>query len=42
MDKRQGGRPRDPDKDDAVRETVRRMLAADGYQRTTIPAVARA
>ncbi|MBA0048029.1 TetR/AcrR family transcriptional regulator [Mycobacteroides sp. LB1] len=42
MDKRQGGRPRDPDKDDAVRETVRQMLAAEGYQGTTIPAVARA
>lgn len=42
MDRNQGGRPRDPDKDDAVRETVRRMLAADGYQGTTIPAVARA
>ncbi|WP_078324810.1 TetR/AcrR family transcriptional regulator [Mycobacteroides salmoniphilum] len=42
MDRRQGGRPRDPDKDDAVRETVRQMLAAEGYQGTTIPAVARA
>lgn len=42
VDRNQGGRPRDPDKDDAVRETVRRMLAADGYQGTTIPAVARA
>ncbi|ORB49827.1 TetR family transcriptional regulator [Mycobacteroides saopaulense] len=41
MDRHQGGRPRDPDKDDAVRETVRRMLASDGYQGTTIPAVAR-
>jgi len=42
VERNQGGRPRDPDKDDAVRETVRQMLAADGYQRTTIPAVARA
>jgi AcrR family transcriptional regulator len=42
VDKRQGGRPRDPDKDDAVRETVRQMLATEGYQGTTIPAVARA
>lgn len=42
MDRRQGGRPRDPDKDDAVRETVRQMLATEGYQGTTIPAVARA
>ncbi|OHT80686.1 TetR family transcriptional regulator [Mycobacteroides chelonae] len=41
MDRRQGGRPRDPDKDDAVRETVRQMLATEGYQGTTIPAVAR-
>ncbi|MGH3952659.1 MAG: TetR/AcrR family transcriptional regulator [Mycobacterium sp.] len=42
MDRRQGGRPRDPDKDDAVRQTVRQMLATEGYQGTTIPAVARA
>ncbi|MGH3723460.1 MAG: TetR/AcrR family transcriptional regulator [Mycobacterium sp.] len=42
MDRRQGGRPRDPDKDDAVRETVRQLLATEGYQGATIPAVARA
>lgn len=42
MDRRLSGRPRDPDKDDAVRETVRQLLATEGYQGTTIPAVARA
>ncbi|MDT5027695.1 MAG: hypothetical protein QOE61_4121 [Micromonosporaceae bacterium] len=37
-----GGRPRDPDKDDAVHRAVRKLLAERGYQATTIPAVARA
>ncbi|MDT7732035.1 MAG: hypothetical protein QOK45_2288 [Mycobacterium sp.] len=36
-----GGRPRDPDKDDAVHAAVRRLLAEGGYQAATIPAVAR-
>jgi AcrR family transcriptional regulator len=36
-----GGRPRDPEKDDAVLKAVRKLLADRGYQATTIPAVAR-
>jgi len=35
------GRPRDPEKDTAVRAAVRALLEEDGYQATTIPAVAR-
>jgi AcrR family transcriptional regulator len=35
------GRPRDPEKDTAVLAAVRELLEEDGYQATTIPAVAR-
>lgn len=36
------GRPRDPGKDRAVLAATRRLLATDGYQQTTIAAIARA
>lgn len=38
---RQSGRPRDPDKDRAVLEATRDLLAEAGYRGTTIAAVAR-